>query len=143
MHNLRMGWILALFFLWTIWMPQAFSGNFGVEKDRLQRRYEDFYQRIQEKQRNDVMRQDLMGVHKKRRNEWVRAYDEKRRNFVRKGRKQEGEMGEAGYKEILKRRAMARDKLRLEYVERRKRLRKVREDSMKVPLEQEVGLEDI
>lgn len=143
MHNLDMKWVLALSFTFVI---QAFAGSdFDIEKRRLERRYEAFYQRIQEKQRKSFFRQDLVKVHKKRREKRTRDYNMLRRRFVQKrkkgGRKRDGL--EAKYQASLERKATARNKVRLKYIKQKKRLEKVRESSMMIPPAQDVGLEEI
>ena len=115
-------------------------GDFSIEKDRLQRRYEDFYLRIQEKKKKDIMRQNQAKAHKKRRQERAKDYDSTRRNFVRKKPKsREGQKFK--YEKLAKKRIQQYHQLRLEYIRQRDRLEKVREESMRIPPEKDVGLE--
>ena len=141
MHNLNMRWIFALIFMFII--PALATSDFEIEKRRLERRYQDFYQRIQEKQRKTVIRQDWVKAHKKRREQFTKKYDAKRRSFVKRGRERKRDRGEAQYEALLEKREAVHHKVRLEYIKQRERLRKIKEGSAMIPPDQDVGLEEI
>ena len=141
MHNLGMKGILILGLIFTT--TALAKSDFDIEKKRLQRRYEDFYKRIQEEKRRDFMRKDLAQAHKKRRQQRAKAYDNERRKFVQKKKRRKQVWDEAKYEALIKKKAAARNQIRQEYIKQKKRLEKIRENSMKIPPEQDVGLEEI
>lgn len=118
------------------------KGDFLMERDRLQKRYESFYQRVQEKKRKDLIRQGMAEAHKQDRQKREKTRDALRRSFVRRipeAKERERLLHEEQLKEL----SHHHENLRLKYIKERKELKKIKKESMMIPPAQDVGLEDV
>ena len=120
----------------------ANKSDFLLEKERLQERYEDFYQRIQEKKRKDLIRQGMAEAHKKRVQQRKEKYNASRLKFVRKP-KLEKQKERLAHEKWLKGLEKKHKDFRAKYIQDREALRKIKQKSMMIPLSQEVGLEGV
>ena len=136
-----MRWILIFSWVGLFGLSQAKS-DFSIERDQLKRRYEDFYLRVQEKKRKDLMRQNWAKEHKKNRQEREEEYNTMRRLFVRP-KPEDRENQRLLHEKLVRKKGRVREKLRLEHIRQRNRLTKIRESSMKIPPEKDAGLEEL
>ncbi len=118
------------------------QSDFESEKNRSERRYQDFYQRFQEKKRKTFARQHLAKDHKKVRQNQKKKNDKLRRQFIKIGRKKKNQSTALPelYQAMQDKRDKDRRQVRKKYIQQKRRLQKIREKSLTIPSDQEFGL---